>query len=479
MDTVFKSLYFREPVLHYVCPPICENIFSSSGGPVIVLNSQDHLGPVTGLILGGVGDFRLRWSVYPGAVCYTVYMSPEQNGTYVVVAECIPNPEFDITDIPDGTWIIITAITPEGETPFGSPLEIFKYPAQCPHFDPPSPDLSVVAAIGDSLALGPFIVNEGLGFGLVNYLWFKDSVFVEDTTFTTKDILVLTDIDSTDAGLYTLEVSVSSDPLGQCPAIVSDAINLQVCPGIVPPLPELNINAGIGDDVDLGPFNVDEASCAGGVTYEWYKDNVLYQDTTGTTQGALSIPNAQTTDSGDYTLHISCPSLGCDPVVSDIVEVNVGTCGTTPSDLKDVVWTPTQNDACASASLSEYGSPPPDQAGLFSLTMSGGCGSNPSTVLEGYFCNNTASDINVAVNLQVTAMTGSLSLWSSFQLRSYVDGGAPVDVATWNLQPALNDSLTNIIPVPPGVHFLQIVIVGSVTPTPTFTISGSLFALTV
>lgn len=208
MDTIFQSLFFREPLIHYVSPPLCENLFSSSSGPVIVLNTMDRLTAITGLVMGGVGDFFLRWGVYPGAICYSVYMSTDPGdpfGTYVLVAECIPNPEYYVGDLPDGTFIHITAITPEGETPFGTPIEVVKIPAACPSFVLPLPT-DIVASPGDDVSI-VFTVNEGAGFGLVNYIWLKDGLFFDDTTFTTKGTLNLDDVGASDSGIYELELS--------------------------------------------------------------------------------------------------------------------------------------------------------------------------------------------------------------------------------------------------------------------------------
>lgn len=351
MDTVFKSLFFRQPLIHYVSPPVCENLFSSSSGPIIVLNAINHLQPVSGFILGGVGNFHLSWGVYPGALCYSVYMSTDPNnpfGEYVIIAECIPNPDIDLTSFGPGFYRV-TALTPEGETPFSPPIEVVKVPAQCPSFTSAPPSTHVDADVGDSVTLGPIGVNEGIGFGEVFYWWFKDSVFYLDTTATTQNSLIIDDVDLTDSGDYTLQI-VNNNPA--C-AITSVPITLDVneCPTITGDPPLFDVTAGVGDDVVLGPFPVDEGSAAS-VTYEWYKNGSFYADTSSEVDpAALAIPNAQATDSGDYTLQISSDDPACF-VESDPITLNVSS-GPEPDlwwpfeeaagDFKDVVVGPPDN----------------------------------------------------------------------------------------------------------------------------------------
>lgn len=117
MNTVWEILYARQMALHYVAPPICEVIFSGSASPIIVL-SEPALGQVTGLILGGFGNFRLSWNAFPGAICYNVYRL-EGGNTYVIHAQCIPEPFIDLID--SGTYVV-TPVTLEGEGPISDPI---------------------------------------------------------------------------------------------------------------------------------------------------------------------------------------------------------------------------------------------------------------------------------------------------------------------------------------------------------------------
>src|SRR6185436_8701423 len=122
MNNAIEVLFLRRPRIDYISPPICEAIFSASGGPVIVLNPLSSQGFPTGLILGGSGSFFLSWDNYPGALCYSIYKADSSDpfGSYTIVAECIPNPPFDTQPFGAGCYRI-SAITANGETPLSIP----------------------------------------------------------------------------------------------------------------------------------------------------------------------------------------------------------------------------------------------------------------------------------------------------------------------------------------------------------------------
>lgn len=123
MTNSLEVLFLRRPKIDYISPPICEAQFSSSGGPVIVLNPLTPLGFPTGLILGGVGGFLLSWDSFPGALCYSLYKADTDDpfGSYTIVAECIPYAPVDLTVYGPGDYRI-TAITKDGETPLSLPI---------------------------------------------------------------------------------------------------------------------------------------------------------------------------------------------------------------------------------------------------------------------------------------------------------------------------------------------------------------------
>jgi len=123
MKTSLDVLFLRRPVLNYVSPPVCDVLFSSSSGPVIVLDALGHLTGVSGIILDGTGRFRLSWNSYPGALCYSIYEAVDpahpETSEYVLVAECIQDTFYD----PGHSGCFrISAITPDGETPLSAPI---------------------------------------------------------------------------------------------------------------------------------------------------------------------------------------------------------------------------------------------------------------------------------------------------------------------------------------------------------------------
>jgi hypothetical protein len=210
MNSTIDVLFLRRPKIDYISPPVCEVTFSSSSGPVIVLNPLTPLGFPTGLILGGVGGVFLFWNSYPGALCYSVYRSNTATGTYVIVAECIENPPLDLTPFGPGFYVV-TAITPDGESPPSPPIHFFGAGTiVCPSIKLPYPNQNVFVNL-DSVGttLGPFTVDEGSLGGPVLYKWFKDEVFLTDTTNTTKASLDVVSIDVTDFGDYKLHLSNS------------------------------------------------------------------------------------------------------------------------------------------------------------------------------------------------------------------------------------------------------------------------------
>lgn len=125
MNSALEVLFLRRPVIEYVSPSICEVDFSSSGVPVIILDPLSRLGAPSGLVIGGGGNsHRFSWSNYPGVLCYSVYKLVDELdpfGPYMLIAECISDNFIDLDE--EGTYRI-TAITPDGETPFSDPFHV-------------------------------------------------------------------------------------------------------------------------------------------------------------------------------------------------------------------------------------------------------------------------------------------------------------------------------------------------------------------
>lgn len=202
MNSVLEVLFLRRPSIDYISCPVCEFDFSSSGGPVIVLEALGRLLAPSGFVLGGRGRFRLSWNHYPGALCYTVYKAVDSNnpnGEYVVVAECIEDPEIDLEPHGPGCYRV-SAITENGETELSDPIcEV----GECPFIlSGASPEFQSKPAT-DSADITAEVGNSGEA---EFYHWYKDGVFYRDTTGTTTSNLTISPLALSDSGFYTLRV---------------------------------------------------------------------------------------------------------------------------------------------------------------------------------------------------------------------------------------------------------------------------------
>lgn len=126
MSFPLDFLFLRRPPINYVCPPVCEVIFSSTGVQIVLEPFPVKNAP-TGVRLSNRGILRLLWNNYPGALCYTIYRAIDPNdpfGPYEVVAECI-NTQCDgepCFDIPTDGCYRVSAITLEGESALSDPF---------------------------------------------------------------------------------------------------------------------------------------------------------------------------------------------------------------------------------------------------------------------------------------------------------------------------------------------------------------------
>lgn len=138
MNSVIEVLFPRRPVINYVSPAICEFDVSGTGLPVILLEPFGKIiAPGNVFIFGDPGSgFKINWDTTNGDLCYTIYKL--EAGELILVAECVTPPE-DGSGIPlptgPGTYVV-TAITPDGESPPSEPVTV---PNQCPE----STDFSV------------------------------------------------------------------------------------------------------------------------------------------------------------------------------------------------------------------------------------------------------------------------------------------------------------------------------------------------
>lgn len=123
-NSKLEYIFARRPPINYISPNFCVNEFSSTSEPSITLTPFAVRRGPTGLILGGSGNVRLSWDSYPGALCYSVYKSVDEDdpfSEYVLVAECITDNFLDLDGFGPGFYRV-SAITPEGETELSEPI---------------------------------------------------------------------------------------------------------------------------------------------------------------------------------------------------------------------------------------------------------------------------------------------------------------------------------------------------------------------
>ncbi len=116
-NLVLDPLFARRPKIRYISPPVCGLIQSptSSGLPSVSLETISPLQPVHyffDIVCG------LSWDPYPHAICYNVYRSNLGSVTFLGIVEC---GDHTCMPVSPGCYAV-TAVTPDGETPFGQPI---------------------------------------------------------------------------------------------------------------------------------------------------------------------------------------------------------------------------------------------------------------------------------------------------------------------------------------------------------------------
>src|SRR6266545_2351324 len=99
MNSVLDLLYLRRPKLEYVCPPICDYLVPASGsGSSLMMEAVTPAHKPTGLVFD-CATRRIGWDRSSGvscdpALCFTVYFSDSQDGSYGIVSECITDNSY-------------------------------------------------------------------------------------------------------------------------------------------------------------------------------------------------------------------------------------------------------------------------------------------------------------------------------------------------------------------------------------------------
>lgn len=158
----FEYLYNRKVPLIYTAPAVCEFDFSGTGEPTIYLAPITRVGAPTGLVFGGVGGFTLTWNVVPGAICYSIYRSINEDdpyGPYALVAECLQDYQYDVPE-DDFHYYRVEAITEDGVTDLSDPIRSSGTPSPPV---PPAPECTPEG--GDACPSGTDAFDAPASFG--------------------------------------------------------------------------------------------------------------------------------------------------------------------------------------------------------------------------------------------------------------------------------------------------------------------------
>ncbi len=128
----------------------------------------------------------------------------------------------------------------------------------------------------------------------------------------TTATLQLTNVQTSDSGSYTVQVSNSGG------SVVSNAVNLTVTGGTIDPPPVItqqpqNTSATVGT-----PATLSVTATGDNLSYQWFKNGVLID---GATNSTLYFASVQNSDTGNYTVTVSNPygSVTSDPARLTVV----------------------------------------------------------------------------------------------------------------------------------------------------------------
>jgi Pectinesterase/MBG domain/Immunoglobulin domain len=157
----------------------------------------------------------------------------------------------------------------------------------------------------------------------LSYQWNKNGVPVSGNPSASTQTLNLSNVQLSDAGSYTAVVSNAGG------SVTSNPVTLNVSTDPVPPPPSIgaqpvNTTAPLGTSAGLNVFATGD-----NLFYQWFKNGALIP---GANSAALNFTNAQTSDSGTYTVVVSnsSGSITSDPAKLLVVSTMAAT-GFTPS----------------------------------------------------------------------------------------------------------------------------------------------------
>ena len=143
---------------------------------------------------------------------------------------------------------------------------------------------------------GSVTIAAGASGNALIYQWRKDGQPIAGNPSAATATLTLTNVQHSDAGLYTVAVSNAGG------TVTSDPVTLKISDTPVPPPPVISIHPA-STSVTLGQYTSLFVIASGdNLLYQWFKNGALIPGATGL---QLRFPNAQATDSAAYTVIVS------------------------------------------------------------------------------------------------------------------------------------------------------------------------------
>ncbi len=130
----------------------------------------------------------------------------------------------------------------------------------------------------------------------LSYQWLKDGNPITGNASATTATLQLTNVQTSDSGVYTVRVTNSGG------SVVSNPVNLTVSGGQVDPPPVITQQPQDTTATVGSPATLSVTATGANLTYQWFKNGVLISGATGST---LNFAAVQNSDTGNYTVTVS------------------------------------------------------------------------------------------------------------------------------------------------------------------------------
>lgn len=111
---IYDPIDLRRPKFEYVCPPVCENQFSSTGFPTIV-TGPGNPPPTHVAVTSTVDGFVLTWDEYPNALFYTIYRGDSATGSFSILVEQ-QDKDTKFAFVPSGCYRVSATTENQGES---------------------------------------------------------------------------------------------------------------------------------------------------------------------------------------------------------------------------------------------------------------------------------------------------------------------------------------------------------------------------